>query len=61
VECYQAVTSNTVQFGAKADISFDLEVCAIRGDIGFDALFQFNPILFYNITVCKFFIERSRH
>ena len=46
VECYQAITSNTVQFGAKADISFDLEVCAIKGDIGFDALFQFNPFYF---------------
>jgi hypothetical protein len=46
VECYQAVTSNTVQFGARADISFDLEVCAIKGDIGFDALFQFNPFYF---------------
>ena len=46
VECYQAVTSNTVQFGAKADISFDLSVCAIKGDIGFDALFQFNPFYF---------------
>lgn len=46
VECYQAVTSNTVQFGAKADLSFDLEVCAIKGDIGFDALFQFNPFYF---------------
>jgi hypothetical protein len=46
VECYQAITSNTVQFGAKADISFDLDVCAIKGDIGFDALFQFNPFYF---------------
>lgn len=46
VECYQAITSNTVQFGAKADLSFDLEVCAIKGDIGFDALFQFNPFYF---------------
>ncbi len=46
VECYQAITSNTVQFGARADISFDLSVCAIKGDIGFDALFQFNPFYF---------------
>ena len=46
VECYQAVTSNTVQFGAKAEIKFDLEVCAIEGHIGFDALFQFNPFYF---------------
>ncbi len=46
VECYQAVTSNTVQFGAKAEIKFDLSVCAIEGYISFDALFQFNPFYF---------------
>jgi hypothetical protein len=46
VECYQAVTSNTVQFGAKAEIRLDLSVCKIEGYIGFDALFQFNPFYF---------------
>lgn len=46
VECYQAVTSNTVQFGARAEIFFDLKACSINGHIGFDALFQFNPFYF---------------
>lgn len=46
VECYQAITSNTVQFGAKAEIRLDLSVCKIEGYIGFDALFQFNPFYF---------------
>lgn len=46
VECYQAVTSNTVQFGAKAEILFDLRACSIEGHIAFDALFQFNPFYF---------------
>ena len=46
VECYQAVTSNTVQFGAKAEIFFDLRVCRIEGFIAFDALFQFSPFYF---------------
>lgn len=46
VECYQAVTSNTVQFGAKAEIYFDLKACSISGHISFDALFQFNPFYF---------------
>lgn len=46
VEFYQAVTSNTVQFGAKAEISFDLKACSIKGHISFDALFQFNPFYF---------------
>ena len=46
VECYQAVTSNTVQFGAKAELKFDLRICAIQGQISFDALFQFSPFYF---------------
>src|SRR5690554_5182020 len=46
IECYQAVTSNTVQFGARAEIFFDLKACSINGHIGFDALFQFNPFYF---------------
>jgi hypothetical protein len=46
VECYQAITSNTVQFGAKAELFFDLSACSIKGHIGFDALFQFSPFHF---------------
>jgi hypothetical protein len=46
VECYQAITSNTVQFGARADIMFDLSACSITGFISFDALFQFSPFYF---------------
>ncbi len=46
VECYQAVTSNTVQFGANAELSFELAECSIDGHIGFDALFQFSPFYF---------------
>jgi hypothetical protein len=46
VECYQAITSNTVQFGAKADIFFGLDACSISGYISFDALFQFSPFYF---------------
>ena len=46
VECYQAVTSNTVQFGSRAEVLFDLSACSIEGHIAFDALFQFNPFYF---------------
>lgn len=46
VECYQAVTSNTVQFGAKAEVYFDLRAVEIEGYIAFDALFQFSPFYF---------------
>jgi hypothetical protein len=46
IEGYFAVTSNTVQFGARAELKFDLDVIAIVGQITFDALFQFSPFYF---------------
>ncbi|GGH55137.1 hypothetical protein GCM10007423_62340 [Dyadobacter endophyticus] len=46
VECYQAVTSNTVQFGAKAELYFGFSSIAVSGHIAFDALFQFSPFYF---------------
>jgi hypothetical protein len=45
-EAYFAVTSNTVQFGAKADLFFGLSAFSIEGNLGFDALFQFDPFFF---------------
>ena len=46
VEGYFAVTSNTVQFGARADLRLGLEDFGISGHIAFDALFQFSPFYF---------------
>jgi hypothetical protein len=43
---YFAVTSNTVQFGARAEVFFGLSSASVEGHIGFDALFQFNPFSF---------------
>ncbi len=57
VECYQAVTSNTVQFGAKAEIKFDLRVCSIEGYIAFDALFQFSPFYFIVAVAAGFALK----
>lgn len=48
VEGYFAVTSNTVQFGARVELFFGFSsVFKIEGHLGFDALFQFSP--FYMI------------
>ncbi|SKB39527.1 hypothetical protein SAMN05660776_0936 [Salegentibacter holothuriorum] len=47
VMAYFAVTSNTAQFGAKAELYFGFSELKIEGHIGFDALFQFSP--FYMI------------
>ncbi len=46
VEAYFSVTSNTVQFGAKAELFFGLSEFKIEGHLGFDALFQFSPFYF---------------
>lgn len=46
VEGYFAVTSNTVQFGARAEIQLGLDDFGISGHIAFDALFQFSPFYF---------------
>jgi len=46
VEGYFAVTSNTLQFGARVEIFFGLSEFGIEGFLGFDALFQFSPFYF---------------
>jgi hypothetical protein len=46
VQCYFAVTSNTVQFGARAEAFFGFDSLNVRGEIGFDALIQFSPFYF---------------
>lgn len=46
VEGYFAVTSNTVQFGARVDVFFGLDILNVQGHLAFDALFQFSPFFF---------------
>jgi uncharacterized protein DUF6603 len=46
VQAYLAVTSNTAQFGARADLFFGFSDFNVQADIGFDALFQFSPLYF---------------
>ena len=46
IEGYFAVTSNTVQFGARVEIFFGLDEINVQGHLAFDALFQFSPFLF---------------
>ncbi|MFJ8160052.1 DUF6603 domain-containing protein [Streptomyces sp. NPDC096136] len=51
VSGYFAVTSNTVQFGARAELRLGFEDFGIEGHLGFDALFQFSPFAFA-IDIC---------
>lgn len=46
IDNYFAVTSNTVQFGAHAELFFGVDGCNVSGHIGFDVLFQFSPFYF---------------
>lgn len=43
--CYIALTSNTVQFGSRLEISAKIEGFGIEGGTEFDALVQFSPFL----------------
>jgi hypothetical protein len=43
---YFAVTSNSVQFGAHADMFFGFSAFNVQGHAGLDALFQFSPFHF---------------
>lgn len=46
VSAYFAVTSNTAQFGARAELYFGMSAFSVDGHLGFDALFQFSPFYF---------------
>jgi hypothetical protein len=46
VNCYFAVTSNTVQFGAHLYLFFGVDAANITGQLGLDVLFQFSPFMF---------------
>jgi hypothetical protein len=45
-ETYVAITSNTVQFGARAELYFGIDIFNIYGFIGLDVLIQFDPFRF---------------
>ncbi len=45
-ETYFAVTTNTVQFGAGAELYFGFSAFSVEGHFGFDALLRFSPLYF---------------
>ena len=46
IESYFAITSNTVQFGAKAELYAGVGSFNVYGFLGYDVLFQFDPFHF---------------
>jgi hypothetical protein len=45
-EAYFALTSNTVQFGARAELYVSVPPFSVHGEIGFDVLIQLDPFHF---------------
>jgi hypothetical protein len=43
---YQALTSNTLQFGARLDLHAEVSKASVDGYLSFDALIQFSPFSF---------------
>jgi hypothetical protein len=46
VQGYLAITSNTVQAGARVEVFFGLSKLNVKGHLGFDALLQVSPLHF---------------
>ena len=46
LEAYLALTSNTVQLGARAELFLKFSSFSVEGYLSFDALFQFSPFRF---------------
>jgi hypothetical protein len=57
IDGYFAVTSNTVQFGAHAEVFFGIDEINVDGDISFDALFQFSPFAFITEVSASFSVK----
>lgn len=45
-EAYLAITTNTVQFGARVELRAQVAGCGLRGHLAFDALIQVTPFHF---------------
>jgi hypothetical protein len=45
-EAYLALTTNTVQFGARVELVAEIAGCGVHGHLGFDALIQIDPFHF---------------
>jgi|SRR5579871_2261085 len=48
-EAYFAVTSNSVQFGAKLELCDEISGCGVDGWFSFDALFKWDPVFSFSI------------
>ena len=57
VDAYFAVTSNSVQFGARADAFFGFSALSVEGHFGLDALLRFSPLYLIVEVSCGFSVK----
>ncbi|WP_067838804.1 DUF6603 domain-containing protein [Nocardia lijiangensis] len=50
-EAYLALTSNSLQFGAKLQLDATIAGCGVEGNLGLDALLVWDPVLFFSVHV----------
>ena len=60
-EAYFAITSNTVQFGARAALYASAAGFSVEGDIGFDVLVQLAPLHFIADFHARLQLKRGSH
>jgi hypothetical protein len=60
-EAYFAITSNTVQFGARASLYASAAGFSIEGDVGFDVLVQLAPLHFIADYHARLQLKRGKH
>ena len=49
-KAYQALTANTLQFGARVELYAKQKGASVEGHLGFDTLFHFSPFSFEAVT-----------
>ena len=60
-EAYFAITSNTVQFGARAQLYAEAAGFSVEGDVGFDVLVQLAPFHFIADFHASMQLKRGSH
>ena len=60
-EAYFAITSNTVQFGARAALYASAAGFSVEGDVGFDVLVQLMPLHFIADFQARLQLKRGSH
>src|SRR4029450_11641415 len=50
-ESYVAVTTTSVQFGSRVELTAEVADCGVHGWLGFDALFEWVPRFHFSVGI----------